>query len=193
MHAAEYKTNNGGKPASVEFVLHRGDSFGRCVQVLEPGSSDLKTLQQRQEIIAMERNFHCSESFADCTNIEEFNRPSTSRAVENNNKQIVTSSKENEPTDINRVSNSQDDISDRPKMSKRTIIEGDGGTSVKQAKLTSESNECGEEIRETLTGSSEPRCMAKSSTGNNVISFKDCILLQVTQLDKIHIVGKWII
>lgn len=65
LHAAEYSCpdNRASGQTTVEFVLHRGDSFGRSVKVLPSDSPDLDAMKQRQEIVAMENDsFICSEA-----------------------------------------------------------------------------------------------------------------------------------
>jgi hypothetical protein len=169
VHAAEHKSGSSSKTGVVEFILHRGDSFNRCVQILQPDNSDLKELKQRQEIIVMEKNFLNSESLTDITNLQDINQPSSCEPVENSNtKHNAVSSEENEVSE--NVSHKKEYIPDVfPSTSKRPIIEHAEDTSVKQAKKTCGNNVCGK-TTEFHVSSSEPRCMAKSSTGNNLFS-----------------------
>lgn len=56
LHAAEYKQTGKPDKPTVELCLHRGNSFGRCVKVVSPDSSELDQMKQRQEIIALDND-----------------------------------------------------------------------------------------------------------------------------------------
>ncbi|XP_052266849.1 protection of telomeres protein 1-like isoform X2 [Dreissena polymorpha] len=59
LHASEWKDNNRSHRPAIEFCLHRGNSFGRCVRVVSADLPDLISLKQRQEIVALD-----NESFS---------------------------------------------------------------------------------------------------------------------------------
>lgn len=51
LHATEYKQVDQSARPTIELCLHRGTSYGRCVQVVSPDCTDLKVMKQRLEMI----------------------------------------------------------------------------------------------------------------------------------------------
>lgn len=52
LHATEYKQGDQSATPTIELCLHRGTSYGRCVQLVSPDCTDLNVMKQRQEMIA---------------------------------------------------------------------------------------------------------------------------------------------
>ncbi|XP_053376763.1 protection of telomeres protein 1-like [Mercenaria mercenaria] len=169
LHAAEYKSasSRDGDHTVVEFVLHRGDSFGRSVKVLPQNNVDLNTMKQRQDIVAMENgNFNSCESqaeSAECKGVQVIQGPSTSGVSENTGRENgEKAARQNERSEI-IVESSEELESDKLETVKRHATDSGDKRSVKELK-----KECDRQLPGETSGScissNEPRCMAQSST-----------------------------
>lgn len=177
LHAAEHKSLNNKENAHpvVEFVLHRGDAFGRSVRVLSPDDPDLETMKGRQEIVAMENDsFNLSEALQQSTDSPDDEKiikdwepvPSTSREPEktlSGRKNVIYNQEED-----NCFSEKNTDFVNEQES--RKSLNSDTVNDTK--KETESKRKCPREVsfdkyktNEQSSSESEARCMIQTNTG----------------------------
>lgn len=177
LHAAEHKSPSNKENAHpvVEFVLHRGDAFGRSVRVLSPDDPDLETMKGRQEIVAMENDsFNLSEALqqsAESPDDEKITKdcepvPSTSREPEKtfrSRKRVISNQEED-----NCIS--EENVNFVNEQESRKLLNSDNVNYTK--KETDSKRKCPREVsnaknkaNEQSSIESEARCMIQTNTG----------------------------
>lgn len=179
LHAAEYRCphNSNNSHTMVEFVLHRGDAFGRNVSVILPDDPDLDIIKQRQEIVAMENDsFNFSEALQQSSESAEIEQgkknqepvPSTSREPEHRPEQTFKGDKngsQEKELCVNENNKNSIDRCGHKESEKISKIADDTDSRQKHCRKVSDNGNQEQSNEQSLgESSSEPRCMIQTST-----------------------------
>lgn len=93
LHAAEHKHSDQQSTPIVEFCLHGGNSFGRCIKIVSPDSCELNDMKHRQEVIALDNDSFSMTGVSSGQNTSE-NREATVQVPS------ATSGVSNQPTSV---------------------------------------------------------------------------------------------